>query len=998
MLAQARYMLGNVYQQQRKFDEAIRVWTEFLQKYQADQRWNDVQRLIIDTEYLIADKLFREKAYQEARTAWEGFLNTYPLDQRNPEIMFRIGETFVKEAEEPTPGPKPTPGPSQEGKKTELYQQAIGQWQRTVSKYPGTESASRAQYEIGRLFETRLLKFEEAFDAYKQVTWGSYMAQAQERLRIMQAKRLTVLTERAFRSNEPPALKVTTRNIESLTLKMYKVDLETYFRKMQTTAGIDDLDIALIDPDQTWQESIQEYERFREFEQDITMPFTAPGAYLVTCSEENVAAGDTGYEATTLVLITDLDIIVKSTKQDLLVFAQNMSTGDVYPGVTLLLSDGAKIFTEKRTGEDGVFHAPFEELKDLPDLRVFAFDGKHYAANTLDISQLQYVVGLQSRGYLYTDRPAYRPGQEVNIRGIVREVDEQGVLRVPGKPTPAPSQEGNMYQLSVLSSQGTPVYQEHIELSAFGSFAADFTLSAAAPLGEYRLVLTYGKQSYTGTFVVEEYKLEQVKLSIETEREVYFRGETITGTITAQYYYGEPLKDKPVTYALGTLETHSELTSQQGRIEFSLSTRDFAESQPITLTARLDDEHVQIAKTVWLATRGFECSVNTLRDVYLVNEDIEVKVSAADPAGDAVQETLTLGVFKRETTPYNETAEVKIAEQQVTTGEDGSGKVLVRLQEGGTYILRAEGRDRFDNPVSGQTEVFISGMEDEIMLRLIADREEFKVGEQTEITLFSRAKRGLGLLTCEGESILSYQIIAIQSEKNLLPLTINSALAPNFTLAVAQMEGNRFHQVQKEFSVIQGLNIAIEVQKPGKQDGPHLKGEAHLPEFEPTQTIEVHVRTTDQNGKPVAAEVSLAMVDESLYAQYADQIPPIREFFYDQQRELAASTESSCTFRFEAETREMVTELLEEEERYREELAAEPESEDMISLFSASDEMAAPSARAMMAPQVMGGKAELLEGLAPPAPPAPKEKDRGDEFLSALRDYFRKPAIGILPS
>ena len=149
---------------------------------------------------------------------------------------------------------------------------------------------------------------------------------------------------------------------------------------MQTTAGIDDLDIALIDPDQTWQESIQEYERFREFEQDITMPFTAPGAYLVTCSEENVAAGDTGYEATTLVLITDLDIIVKSTKQDLLVFAQNMSTGDVYPGVTLLLSDGAKIFTEKRTGEDGVFHAPFEELKDLPDLRVFAFDGKHYAA------------------------------------------------------------------------------------------------------------------------------------------------------------------------------------------------------------------------------------------------------------------------------------------------------------------------------------------------------------------------------------------------------------------------------------------------------------------------------------------------------------------------------------------------------------------------------------------------------------------------------------------
>ncbi|GAK57091.1 alpha-2-macroglobulin-like [Candidatus Vecturithrix granuli] len=966
-----------VYQQQRKFDDALRVWAEFLQKYPADQHWNEVQRLMIDTEYLMADKLLCEEAYQEARTAWEHFLSAYPLDQRNPEIMFRIGETFVKEAEKPTPDPSQTDS-GLAGKKEELYQQAILQWQRTASKYPGTEPASQAQYEIGRLFETRLLKFEEAFDAYKKITWGSYMVQAQERLRLMQSKRLTVLTERAFRANETPALKVTTRNIESLTFKMYKIDLETYFRKMQTTDGVDDLDIALIDPDQSWQETIHNYERFREFEQDLAMPFKEPGAYLVTCSEENVKSGDTGYEATTLVLITDLDVIVKSTKQDVLVFAQNMRTGEVYPDIKLLLSDGAKIFTEQITGKDGVFHAAFEELKDLQDLRVFAYDGKHYASNTLNLSELQYIVGLQSRGYLYTDRPAYRPGQQVNIKGIVRENDAQGVLRIP---KPIPSQEGHTglkYQLSVLSSQGTPVYQAEIELSEFGSFAVDFDLSAAAPLGAYRIVLNRGRESYSGQFLVEEYKLEQVKLSIETEREVYFRGETITGTITAQYYYGEPLKDKPVTYTLVNLETRSEMTNQQGKIEFSFSTRDFAESQPITLTARLDDEHVQIAKTVWLATRGFDCTVNTLRNVYLVNEDIEVKVAAADPAGNAVQETFTLGVFKRETTPYNETAEVKVVEQQVTTGEEGSAKTSIRLPDGGTYILRAEGRDRFDNPVSGQTEVFISGKDDEIMLRLIADREEFNVGEQPEVTLFSRAKAGLGLLTYEGEAILSYQIIMIQPEKNPLSLAISSELAPNFTLAVTQMEDNTLHQAQKEFAVIQGLNIAIDVQKPGFSEKPGF--------FEPSETIEVHIITTDQNGNPVAAEVSLAMVDEALYAQYADQIPPIRDFFYDQQRELAASTASSCTFRFEAETREMVTDLIEEEQRYLEELAAEPEAARLS--LSMADEVAAPSSRAMAGMISPMMDSELKAGFAPPAPPAPMEKDQGEEFLSALREYF----------
>ncbi len=131
-------------------------------------------------------------------------------------------------------------------------------------------------------------------------------------------------------------------------------------------------------------------------------------------------------------------------------------------------------------------------------------------------------------------------------------------------------------------------------------------------------------------------------------------------------------------------------------------------------------------------------------------------------------------------------------------------------------------------------------------------------------------------------------------------------------------------------------------------------------------------------------EVSLAMVDEALYAQYADRVPPIRDFLRPAAR-LAASTASSCTFRFEAETREIVTDLVEEEQRYRGELAAEPEASRFS--LSTADEVAAPSSRAMagmIAPQAMVDS----EMKAAFAPPAPMEKDKGEEFLSALRAYF----------
>ncbi len=70
---------------------------------------------------------------------------------------------------------------------------------------------------------------------------------------------MTVATERVFRSDETPKLKLITRNIESVTVRAYKVDLETYFRKMHLARGVEGLDIALIDPDRTFEFKVPSY-------------------------------------------------------------------------------------------------------------------------------------------------------------------------------------------------------------------------------------------------------------------------------------------------------------------------------------------------------------------------------------------------------------------------------------------------------------------------------------------------------------------------------------------------------------------------------------------------------------------------------------------------------------------------------------------------------------------------------------------------------------------
>ena len=55
----------------------------------------------------------------------------------------------------------------------EAYAKAIAEWQRLVSKYPGTEEASVALYRIGLIHEEKLGDLTAALAAYRKLTWGS---------------------------------------------------------------------------------------------------------------------------------------------------------------------------------------------------------------------------------------------------------------------------------------------------------------------------------------------------------------------------------------------------------------------------------------------------------------------------------------------------------------------------------------------------------------------------------------------------------------------------------------------------------------------------------------------------------------------------------------------------------------------------------------------------------------------------------------------------------
>ncbi|MDB5352496.1 MAG: large extracellular alpha-helical protein, partial [Planctomycetota bacterium] len=898
LLMSAQFQIGQILQGQGKFDEAITAYKGYLAKYPNGPQSADAQRAVLDVQVQVAYDLVRREKYAEARAAFLAFAAQNPLDGRIPQLLFEVGQTYATEKK---------------------YEEAIAAWETLAGKFPGSEPAAHAQFSIAWIFENDKADPAAAIERYRKVAavepWHS---QALQRVALMEAKSLSVVTERAFRTGETPRLKIATRNLEKLTFTAYKLDPETYFRKKHTVSGVEALDIGLVAPDAEWTADVPKYGKYKPIETSYELKkLEMPGVYVVKVSDEKAL------QATTLVLGSDLDAIVKTSREQLLVYVQDMKTGKGRAGARVLISDETGVILDAKAGADGVllreWDAPLppgqgapvpeaipaaapqpvmppcgpalegqeakaaapEPKPHLPQGRLsyLVLDAGHAAGSGLDIPQ-KIAQGLSARAYLYTDRPAYRPGNDVELRGVVREVVDGQYANVPGA----------TYWLEVYDSRGRKLVNRSLKLSEFGTFHEAITLDDGAPVGSYRIRLTQpGKSEFAGAFEVQAYQLEKIDLAFDLPRTVYYRGETIKGTVVARYQYGTPLANRAIAVQLPDGRTLSGQTDAAGKYAFELETTGFAEEQALRLVARLPQDNVAVAATVMLAVRAFRIDLNTSRDVYLDGEAIPLRVTTLDAQGEPTGQSLSVTVLKR-VERNGQTSEREASREEVVTDKK-TGKGAVRLkvedEEGGSYVVRASGTDRFGNPVISERMLTISGKKDETKLRILTDRTTFKVGESAEVRLVNRGAAGTALLTWEADRILSYKIVPVKEGENLLSWDVDGKQFPNFTLAASRMAPPAFFEARLDVRVERDLRVTVTPKAPSVSPG----GE-----------VEVEVATTDQNGKPVAAELSVALVDRSLLRLFADKLPTIDQFFYDQTRTSSFASESSATFHYNPAT------------------------------------------------------------------------------------------------
>ena len=194
---------------------------------------------------------------------------------------------------------------------------------------------------------------------FQKVSVQPWQVQAQQRIAVDGVRAsLTVITPRTFRSGETSHLKVTTRNLETLTFTAYKLNAEAYFRKKQALGNVESLDIGLVAADAEWTVPVAGYAKYKPVETTYELKVKSPGVWVVKVTDEK------HLQATTLVLGSDIDAVVKASRDQLLVFAQDMKTGKGRAKARVLVSDGTGVILDKSTGDDGVLLASWDKPLD----------------------------------------------------------------------------------------------------------------------------------------------------------------------------------------------------------------------------------------------------------------------------------------------------------------------------------------------------------------------------------------------------------------------------------------------------------------------------------------------------------------------------------------------------------------------------------------------------------------------------------------------------------
>lgn len=536
----------------------------------------------------------------------------------------------------------------------------------------------------------------------------------------------------------------------------------------------------------------------------------------------------------------------------------------------------------------------------------------------------------------YTDRPTYRPGQAVKFKLIVRQLKNRGdAPKNDGRFREVDFDVEKQFELpkakenvswSLLNPRGRAVLSGNGELNEFGTLVDEGQLNSEAMTGVYSLRVSIDglDRIVPEVLQVKHYRRPNFKVTVDGLPEQVEKRAELMINVAGRYYFGEPLVGGAIDIRLVRPDHWRPLAQVDGKLGVT-----GLAALRLTLPPNLQDGEYAVITTL---SDESGRSVSDSHALKVGDGDIDINVALLLPRFVNTGESIDIQV---------DTANVKArylgnsdADAQVVAVTNG--KANIHLREAGWHEItigdstshvfaysdtsekslsvpwRLPSELREKHGFQGFVDLSDFAMEaqqgiDRLMrdgheVHALFDRQHAKVGGTIRMLIRTRLPRARVLFTLEGRTVVDYHVSNASPEAKhfrVVELPVRARSTPNVYVqgrvmagAIDQLNDEVEAEEEKQLAALKDDDsrdgsldprwCRVEVIDPNrKSNGQELNVSVKTDKqtYRPGEEVAVQVNVTDNKGQPIAAELSLAAVDASIYHFGEDQLDQLPRAF-----------------------------------------------------------------------------------------------------------------------
>ncbi len=543
--------------------------------------------------------------------------------------------------------------------------------------------------------------------------------------------------------------------------------------------------------------------------------------------------------------------------------------------------------------------------------------------------------------YLYTDRPIYRPGDTVYYKGIVRGAN-YGRYFLPGDSL---NLDLHIYFSGFYSDENFDEYVT-VSVRPDGTFNGEFVVPADGSLGTYHMGLEDQAFNWQArvSFTVAEYRRPEFLVSLTPDTNAALRGETVDVTLQAEYFFGGSAADLLVSWSVydetyypdfpgpyycwsdcglfyyedagyfrfgdtNFLASGEGTTDGDGRLTITLPADLLQDSDEGSRLVRIeatvqDISNLPVTSRTQVTFHAAETyvGVKTLTGFVAAGDEAEIEVKTVDWAGTAVGRYAVEVIFyRRAWTPVRSqdygtyyttwtATDTEVGRVRVTTDAQGVAQAGFTPDQGGSYLAVAAitddtGRINLsstniwatdDGRIAWQTDPYDKSMD------LIPDKPTYVVGDTARVLVQNPFDVPVqAWVTLERGSLIGQRLVTLAANSDIIAIPIDDIHAPNLFVTVTAVKPVNRNNPDNPYAEVRLGMTELVVNPDIFSVNIELTPQETV--LGPRDTAVFDIRTTDYTGSPIAADLSLALVDLAVLTLKPDNAQPIGEAFYARQ-------------------------------------------------------------------------------------------------------------------